>query len=221
MTEEEELLAEIGALAGRQSSRNCLPSTDDNIVAGQINRRKNQDAPQQASNHLFVATSASRTRPGYFDALQSGTNGPGRGQIFQNRSLPLDKPGSLDPTFTPPAPEQPEVSSDENSKPTRRGVAKYGIGAKAWISEDALRRKLERRKHFANSVQTASTGHATQQAMSSSSGTSSPAAAYIRIDDIPFQVINGGSKLLRISGAPRSPSSSHRLRSDLYRYLKC
>jgi hypothetical protein len=130
-------------------------------------------------------------------------DGHARGQIFHNRSLVVNNPGKYHQSFTTSSvPEQVELSSDENSNPSPRGVAKYGRGAKAWISEDALRRKLERRKQFANNSQTAEKKVVIQQRRSTKSGTSSPSVGYITIDEISFQVTNGGSKLLRTTGRP-------------------
>ena len=103
---------------------------------------------------------------------------------------------------TPATPEQIEHSSDDNSNPTHRGVAKYGRGAKAWISEDALRRKLERQKHFTDNFQAAGKESVGQQLLPPKSGRASPSVRYITIDDISFQVINGGSKLQRSPGRP-------------------
>jgi hypothetical protein len=112
-----------------------------------------------------------------------------------------------DQTLTVSAtPEQ--MSSDENANPTRRGVAKYGRGAKAWISEESLRRKLERRKQFTNSSQPAKQDFAAEHSVPFESETNSPAMDYITIDDIPFQVTAGGSKLLRTTGRPEYDTRS-------------
>jgi hypothetical protein len=146
----------------------------------------------------------------------------GGGHIFQNRSLILNDRSKPDQAYgisSTSTPEQVELSSDENSIPTPRGVAKYGRGAKAWISEDALRRNLERKKHLANSSHTAKDGAVAQQPVPSGSGTSSPSVGYINIDGIPFQVTNGGSKLLRSTGRLIYTLCRHRTRSDLDRHL--
>jgi len=97
-------------------------------------------------------------------------------------------------------PEQVELSSDENTVPTSRGVAKYGRGTKAWISEAALRRKLGRQKLFASSTHAAKDGPVAQQPVPAGSGTSSPPVGYLNIDGILFRVTNGGSKLVRNTG---------------------
>lgn len=115
--------------------------------------------------------------------------------------------------------EQLEVSGDENSNIGSRGVAKRGRGAKMWISEDALRRKLERRKHFASSIQAAVKDTALQPVISPRSETLSPSMAYITVEDIQFQVTNGGRKLLRITGRLIPLWCPHSTRSDHDRYL--
>jgi hypothetical protein len=97
-------------------------------------------------------------------------------------------------------PGNSEISSCENSNPAPRGIAKYGRGAKAWISEDALRQKLERRSQPVKAVQPPGKEFVTQQVMHSKNENYSPSVNYITIDDIPFQVTDGGSKLLRRTG---------------------
>jgi hypothetical protein len=96
--------------------------------------------------------------------------------------------------------EQVEISSDENTIPTPRGVAKYGKSAKAWLSEDTLRAKLERQKHLAKSAHAAKDCPVSQQPVSIGSGISSPPVGYLNIDGIPFQVTDGGSTLVRSTG---------------------
>jgi hypothetical protein len=136
----------------------------------------------------------------------------GRSQTFQNRSFVTNSGKRLVQPYTAPSTpnqEQVEHSSDENLSTQHRGVAKYGRGAKAWISEDALRRKLERRKQFVNSARTSGKDF-TKEQVTPNSETSSPSPGYITIDDIPFQVTNGGSKLRRTTGRSMSFSTTYK-----------
>ncbi|ERF68548.1 hypothetical protein EPUS_04646 [Endocarpon pusillum Z07020] len=178
MTEEEDLLAKIGELAG------------------QINRRKQPNAPQ----HTLNQSSGYHPRPSFPYSPRSIPYVRGRGQTFQNRSLIANnraKPvqASSAPSISPP--DQIEIPRAENLNPMPRGIAKYGRGARAWISEDALRQQLERQKYHSNSLQATGEDSVIHQSVTSGSDTPTPSTAYITVADIPFQVTNGGSKLLR------------------------
>lgn len=189
------------------------------LLKGQINRRKTQSVPQQAT-HNSSSTSAYLPHPGYPYQPGSRSYGRGRAQAFQNRSLVINNHEKSRQNFNNVSrPEQIELLSDENSTPPRRGVAKYGRGAKGWISEEALGRKLERQKHFANSTQASDQDFIAEQHMLSKTRTTSPALSYITIEDIRFQVANGGRKLLRANGEFILPLRRTRARSDLYRHL--
>lgn len=118
--------------------------------------------------------------------------------------------------FAPATRNEQVALPEENWDLGRRGVAKYGRGAKAWISEDALRRKLERRKHFVDNVHASVNDAAAPQSMVESV---SPPVAYITIEDIQFQVADAGRKLLRVTGKLVSPPCNYRTRSDGDRYL--
>lgn len=182
MTEEEHLLAQIGELAG------------------QINRRKNQDAPRQSMSQSLSSAFEYQPRHSYPYWRQLDPSAHAGGQETHSRAQIMnhhEKPCQLFTTLAKA--EQLEVSGDENSNIGSRGVAKRGRGAKMWISEDALRRKLERRKHFASSIQAAVKDTALQPVISPRSETLSPSMAYITVEDIQFQVTNGGRKLLRIT----------------------
>lgn len=151
-------------------------------------------------------TTASQTRPGYPYQSPSSTTGRGGGQIFHNKSLIVnnyEKP--LRTPLVSPTAEHTELSGDENLKIRRRGVARYGRGATAWISEDALRRKVERQKQFANTIQASQKQSVPQHNRSLGSRTSSsPSMGYVNVDGIPFKVTDGGSSLMRATGRRES-----------------
>ena len=217
MTEEEDLLARIGELAGGRFTFTSS-SADFKAFAGQINRHKNQDNPQQWMNHRFPSSSTHQAGSSYPYGLRATSHGRGRSQMFQNRSLIINsREGCDQPLSASSTPEQIEISSDENSHSTSRGIAKHGRGAKAWMSKDALRQKLERRKQFANNIQATNKDIVDQQVMLSRTGASSQSVNHITVDGIPFRVTDGGKKLLRTTGRLVLRSYRHRRRSDLDR----
>ncbi len=178
-----------------------LPLADLQTLLGQINRRKQPNAPQQAPNQ----SSGYHPRPSFPYGPRSTPYARGRGQTFQNRSLIVNNGPNLVQAFSAPStspPEEIEMPGAENRNLTPRGIAKYGRGAKAWISEDALRQQLERQKYHLNTLQAAGVDSVIHQSIPSGSDTPTTSTAYISVADIPFQVTNGGSKLLRMIGMP-------------------
>lgn len=195
-----------------------LSLADLHTLPGQINRRKQPNAPQHTPNQ----SSGYRPRPSFPYSPRSIPYVRGRGQAFQNRSLIANnraKPvhASSAPSISPP--DQIEKPRAENLNPMPRGIAKYGRGARAWISEDALRHQLERQKYHSNSLQATGEDSVIHQSVASGSDTPTPSTAYITVADIPFQVTNGGSKLLRTTGMLKFRLCRRRTRSDFDRHL--
>ena len=134
---------------------------------------------------------------------------------MNNRAKPVHT--SSAPSLSPP--EQIEIPRAENPNPMPRGIAKYGRGAKAWISEDALRQQLERQKYHSDSLQATGEDSIIHQSITPGSDTLTPSTAYISVADIPFQVTNGGSKLVRTTGMLKFRLCKRRTRSDFDRHL--
>ncbi|KAN0084781.1 hypothetical protein V8E54_001248 [Elaphomyces granulatus] len=195
MTEDQDLLAKIGQLAG------------------QINQRKNQHAQPQRpfSGRPCAPSRGSRHPPGWAPYR-------GRGSTHRNRTLVLNNSKSSGADTTPP----PGVSSDIDNEIKPSGfngwVAKRDrhmqlINSAIYDKETQARTraieetrmlkahrraKLEEDKvvRYAQSIGRQHLGN-----VSGSTTASYPASYQILVNDIPFQVARGGSKLIRISSA--------------------
>lgn len=176
-----------------------IPFTYLHTLLGQINRRKQPKSPQPVPNQ----SSGYHSRPSFPYGPRSTPYTRGRGQTFQNRSLMVSNRAKPVQTFSARStspPEEIEIPRAEYPNLMPRGIAKHGRGAKAWISEHALRHQLERQKYHLESLQATGEDLVINQSIASGSDTPTPSTAYIRVADIPFHVTNGGSKLLRMTG---------------------
>jgi hypothetical protein len=200
MTEEDELLAQIGDLAGTCPTTTAL-ALKSNSPAGQINRRKNRNVPLQTRFQTSPTSPPHKIRSSYPHGHRSHPYARGRGHGFPNKSLLTNRHGKHEQVYTiSSTPERFEMSSDENSNPTQAGIQKYGNATRAWISEDVLRQKIERKKRLETNTDIQETGFIPSKPVShQGSGYSTP-VNYITVDGIRFRLSADGSKLLRDIG---------------------
>lgn len=217
MTENDELLAKIGQLAGKLpatsvSSQQCHLHIN---FAGQINRHKTQSTqPHQPSSHQsqYVSRHAP-SHPGW--APYSRGRGRGRGAApHRNRTLVLNNgtPVSSHSNASSPGPSsdndgetrQPTTSNgwvakrDRHMQLINSAVYDKEKQARAKAMEETRKVKEQRR---AEREQTKVLRYAQAAgARATVSTTAQPAAAHqILVNEIPFKITHGGSKLVRIS----------------------
>lgn len=197
------------------SSQFCLGNIIDITVAGQINRHKTQTTqPYQPSSHQsqYVSRHAP-SHPGWAPY----SRGRGRGRHVaphRNRTLVLNNgtPASVHSNTSSPGPSsdndgearQPTTSNgwvakrDRHMQLINSAVYDKEKQARAKAMEETRKFKEQRRAEREQSkvlrYAQAARGGATV------STTTQPAAAHqILVNDIPFKVTHGGSKLVRVS----------------------
>ncbi|KAJ5085280.1 hypothetical protein N7532_010051 [Penicillium argentinense] len=201
MTENEELLARIGQLAGR------------------INQHKNQQSQQNPHQSQHVSRHAS-THQGWAP-YSRGRGGRRPPAPHRHRTLVLNNGHGSTASSTP----SPTPATDNNSEtrpPTTSSgwVAKRDrhmqlINAKVYDKETQARAKAmeETRKakvlQRAQREQTKVLRYAQGAAGASSvASTAQPVAHQILVNDTPFQIARGGSKLIRMDNDPNKANTT-------------
>lgn len=216
MTENDDLLAKIGQLAGEllTSSLSSQHYHSHSTLVGQINRHKTQSTqPYQPSSHQSQYVSRhTPSHPGW--APYSRGRGRGRPAPHRNRTLVLNNgtPGSAHSNTSSPGP------SSDNDRETRQPTTSNGwvakrdrhmqlINSAVYDKEKQARAKAmeETRKFKAQRRAEREQTKVLRYAQAAGGGatvstTAQPAAAHrILVNDIPFKITNGGSKLVRLS----------------------
>ncbi|KAJ5641420.1 hypothetical protein N7490_005420 [Penicillium lividum] len=186
MTENEDLLSKIGRLAG------------------QINRHKNQSSQPQSSHQSQHVARHAPSHPGWapYSRGRGRPAGPHR-----HRTLILNNGGA---GSTPSATSSPGPASDndgESRPPITSGwVAKRDrhmqlINSAVYDKEQQVRAKAmeETRKFKEQRRAEREQSKVLQYAQGSSSASVSTASQQILVNDVPFKVVRGGSKLVRVS----------------------
>lgn len=159
-----------------RSDSSLQSDNSDTWHLGQINRRKNQDA----SMHHLSSSPSRRPRPSPYGSNRGGPKFQSKSLINHHR-VGGDKVNNT----TSPIPPDVEVLNGMNSSPRSGcgGIAKSGRGAKTWMSEDSLRRKMKRREKFGapGSIQSLEKSKAISQLQAKPPTRVSPAT---RSDDI-------------------------------------
>jgi len=205
MTENDDLLAKIGQLAG------------------QINRHKTQTAqPYQPSSHQSNYVSRhTHSHPGW--APYSRGRGRGRPAPHRNRTLVLNNgtPGSAHSNTSSPGPPS-DNDGDARQPTTSNGwVAKRDrhmqlINSAVYDKEKQARAKAmeETRKLKAQRRAEREQGKVLRYAQAAGAGATvstaaQPAAGHqILVNDIPFKIAHGGSKLVRLSNDPNTANTT-------------
>ncbi|KAJ5157793.1 uncharacterized protein N7482_008893 [Penicillium canariense] len=207
MTENEDLLAKIGQLAG------------------QINRHKSQSTqPHQPSSHQSQYVSRhTHSHPGWAPY----SRGSGRGRHVaphRNRTLVLNNgtSGASNSNTSSPGPLSDNDSEARQSTPSSGWVAKRDrhmqlINSAVYDKEKQARARAmeETRKvkalRRAEREQTKVLRYAQAAGVGASvSTTAQPAAAHqILVNDVPFKITHGGSKLVRNSSTRRLALFTH------------
>ncbi|WEW59322.1 hypothetical protein PRK78_004791 [Emydomyces testavorans] len=205
MSEDQDLLARIGQLAGRINQRKNQLTTPSRGEYSGTSSHHTYSAPHRA--HLGWAPYRGRGRPSSRRAA-----GPHR-----HRTLVLNSPAAAsDTTLATPSNEESNDEKGDMKPPQQSGwVAKrdrhmqlintaiYDQEAQARAKAIEETRRLQVRKRAEREKEnvlrfaqrTGAPGLVADKA-----GGGAPADSYrIMIDDIPFQVIKGGSKLIRLS----------------------
>lgn len=216
MTENDDLLAKIGQLAGELPTLSLSSQHVAHTVpiAGQINRHKTQTAqPYQPSSHQSNYVSRhTHSHPGW--APYSRGRGRGRPAPHRNRSLVLNNgtPGSAHSNTSSPGPPS-DNDGDARQPTTSNGwVAKRDrhmqlINSAVYDKEKQARAKAmeETRKLKAQRRAEREQGKVLRYAQAAGAGATvstaaQPAAGHqILVNDIPFKIAHGGSKLVRLS----------------------
>ncbi|KAL8890848.1 MAG: hypothetical protein Q9215_002074 [Flavoplaca cf. flavocitrina] len=209
MSEDQELLARIGQLAGQINLHKTQPSSSQTTALEQANARSS------GSSALRGRTAWKPQRPAPYQVA------PGRGRgayrpYSRNRSLVVNKgagqspsPRSLDPSTSVSTEETPQT---ESAYVTTTGRHKQYINASvlAKVTEQRKRaieesQQLKMQKHDQWERQrlqryVAALDAEQSKSLAQGSQHTSGKTHEINIDGLRFQVLNGGSKLVRIVG---------------------
>lgn len=207
MTEEQELLAKIGQLAGK--SHSCRKSMWESYIlmrAGQINQHKNQH------QHPAPSTSYHARHPRAGWAPYRGRGARGRPAAHRNRTLILNnntadasKTDTTDNATPPPASTNGWIAKrDRHMQLINTSIYDKEVQARTKAIAETEKTKREKRAkaeeakvmRYAQGVHNV---HATPVAGPSSVATQPSSSYQIYIHDTPFQVVRGGSKLIRQS----------------------
>lgn len=208
MTEEQELLAKIGQLAGMFHSEFKNRWKPYLMRAGQINQHKNQHQhPAPSANYH-----ARHPRPGW--APYRGRGARGRPAAHRNRTLILNnntadasKAEATDNATPPPASTNGWVAKrDRHMQLINTSIYDKEVQARTKAIAETEKTKREKRAKAEEAkvmryAQGVRNGHATPVAGLSGVATQ-PSSYQIYIHDTPFQVVRGGSKLIRKSSMP-------------------
>lgn len=206
MTEEQELLAKIGQLAGKSFSK-VTPSRTINLTrAGQINQHKNQH------QHPAPPTGYHARHPRAGWAPYRGRGARGRPAAHRNRTLILNnntadasKTDSTDNATPPPASTNGWIAKrDRHMQLINTSIYDKEVQARTKAIAETEKTKREKRAkaeeakvmRYAQGVHSV---HATPAAGPSGVATQPSSSYQIYIHDTPFQVVRGGSKLIRQS----------------------
>lgn len=204
--ENKELLARIGQLAGMPRLTSSV-ATDTDLVAGQINRHKTQQAGRRAPPNLHASHHHSNTyrptRPYSNPSYRVGRpGGPHR-----HRTLQLNR------TNTPPTSAGEGDSSAEGSgwvSKTDRHRQLINADVYAKKSQERARAIEETRKNRARTQRRGEKARLndfikSQAGNSPVSGTTSTTGGHeIMVDGLKFRVLEGGKKLVKVPGAQSS-----------------
>ena len=94
-----------------------------------------------------------------------------------------------------------ERETYENQTPKPRGIAKHGRGAMAWISEERVRQKTQRREEILRDVPPKNESLSKRTATPLINHGVSIPEHRTTVDGIDFRVAEGGKKLLRVTGS--------------------
>ncbi|KAJ5555709.1 hypothetical protein N7535_008143 [Penicillium sp. DV-2018c] len=196
MTEQDELLARIGRLAG------------------QINRHKSQDT--QTSNHQSQYASGnfyphSRWEP-YSSRGRGGGRGRGRGRGARHCSLVLNNQAVGSNSAASSAPTSGSTSATvPTPAPTSTGwVAKRNRHNNQLINSAIYDREIQARSKAMEETRKLKEKQAAEreQAKVLRYAQGAGAVATILVNDIPFKVARGGSKLVRVSNDPSTANNT-------------
>lgn len=210
MTENEDLLAKIGQLAGKVLDLRFVSSTADSGT-GQINRHKNQSTQtnQQSSHQSQHVSRHAPARQGW--APYSRGRGRRGAAPHRHRTLVLNNGAAGSTASNTSSPGPSDNDGEARPAPSSNGwVAKRDrhmqlINSAVYDKEAQARTKaMEETRKFkaqrrAEREQTKVLRYA-QAAGASVSTPSQPAAPHqILVNDVPFRIARGGSKLVRVS----------------------
>lgn len=218
MTEEQELLAKIGQLAGMFDFRRKLNWEPYLTRAGQINQHKNQH------QHLAPSSNYHTRHPRAGWAPYRGRGTRGRPVSHRNRTLILNnntpdasKAEAADNATPPPASTNGWVAKrDRHMQLINSSIYDKEVQARTKAIAETEKSKREKRAkaeeakvmRYAQGVRNV---HATPVAGPSGVATQPSTSYQIFIHDTPFQVVRGGSKLIRQSSAPSHGSFVHHI----------
>jgi hypothetical protein len=219
MTEEQELLAKIGQLAGKCDYPTCQIYSPIVDTPGQINQHKNQQQSQPTSYN------SRHPRAGWAPYRARGS--ARRPVSHRNRTLILNNTttaSSSDASKTPDATETATPPPASNGWIAKRDRHMQLINSSIYDKETQARtkaiaetEKTKREKRakteeakvmrYAQGVRSAPVAHIPGR----DGVTNQPSSYQIYIHDAPFQVVRGGSKLIRQSSARFIPYLSRKM----------
>lgn len=212
MTENEDLLARIGQLAGKRSSGILLQNPSLTISTGRINQHKNQSTQLYPSSS-YHSQHVSRHAPAH-SGWAPYSRGRGRRPVAPHRHRTLVLNNANGANGSPASSPGPASDNDGETRPatTSNGwVAKRDrhmqlinsavydkeTQARAKAMEETRKAKVLRR---AEREQTKVLRYAQGTAGTASVPAATQAAAHqILVNDVPFKIARGGSKLIRVS----------------------
>lgn len=214
MTENDELMAKIGRLAGKSTRRPFIFAVVSRGT-GQINRHKNQSTPSHQSQHV---SRHAPSHPGWtpYQAPHHYNRGRGGRHLppHRHRTLVLNNGASgstQSSTSSPGPPNDDDVASRTLTTPngwvTKIDRHKQLINSAVYDKETQARaRAMEETRKFKEQKRTQREQAKVLRYAQGPAGaatvapTAQPSASHqILVNDVPFRITNGGSKLVRIS----------------------